>query len=194
MFCSNAYLFLHYSFSCPLSDYCSCLSQVPIFMVSETAAELIAFTNALPEWLCKSRQEKVSLWTLESWNMKVKRSHFIAWLWCSYSLARHYLAMWSFWRRANYFCSPIYTQRACCKNFINCDSQLSHKRLRVAWLEFFFDLCYFSYIWSLKALILILLSIWAHLCIHMTVWAHLYFSNCFLPYCLLHWFCCVTTL
>jgi len=33
--------------------------KVPIFMVSETAAELIAFTNALPEWLCKSRQEKL---------------------------------------------------------------------------------------------------------------------------------------
>ncbi|KAG2593706.1 hypothetical protein PVAP13_5NG012585 [Panicum virgatum] len=28
-------------------------------MVSETAAEVIAFTNALPEWLCKSRQEKL---------------------------------------------------------------------------------------------------------------------------------------
>ena len=103
---------------------------------------------------------------------------------CSYSLARHYLAMWSFWRRANYFCSPIYTRRACCKNFTNCDSQLSHKRLRVAWLEFFFDLCYASYKWSLKALILILSSIWAHL----------YFSNCFLLYCFLHWFCCVTIL
>ena len=47
-------------------------------MVSETAAELIAFTNALPEWLCKSRQEKVSLLILESWNMKVRWSHFIA--------------------------------------------------------------------------------------------------------------------
>ena len=35
-------------------------------MVSETAAEVIAFTNALPEWLCKSRQEKVSLLILES--------------------------------------------------------------------------------------------------------------------------------
>ncbi|XP_039787588.1 integrator complex subunit 9 homolog [Panicum virgatum] len=33
--------------------------KVPIFMVSETAAEVIAFTNALPEWLCKSRQEKL---------------------------------------------------------------------------------------------------------------------------------------
>ncbi|PUZ53384.1 hypothetical protein GQ55_5G048200 [Panicum hallii var. hallii] len=33
--------------------------KVPIFMISETAAEVIAFTNALPEWLCKSRQEKL---------------------------------------------------------------------------------------------------------------------------------------
>nr|CAB3479190.1 unnamed protein product [Digitaria exilis] len=33
--------------------------KVPIFMVSETAEEIIAFTNALPEWLCKSRQEKL---------------------------------------------------------------------------------------------------------------------------------------
>ncbi|RLN22372.1 hypothetical protein C2845_PM07G32190 [Panicum miliaceum] len=32
--------------------------KVPIFMISETAAEVIAFTNSLPEWLCKSRQEK----------------------------------------------------------------------------------------------------------------------------------------
>ncbi|RLN04807.1 hypothetical protein C2845_PM13G16730 [Panicum miliaceum] len=45
--------------------------KVPIFMISETAAEVIAFTNALPEWLCKSRQEKVSLLTLESWSMKL---------------------------------------------------------------------------------------------------------------------------
>jgi hypothetical protein len=36
-----------------------CLSQVPIFVISETAEEIFAFTNALPEWLCKSRQEKV---------------------------------------------------------------------------------------------------------------------------------------
>uniref|UniRef100_A0A0E0NSA5 Beta-Casp domain-containing protein n=1 Tax=Oryza rufipogon TaxID=4529 RepID=A0A0E0NSA5_ORYRU len=34
-------------------------SQVPIFMISETAEEIITFTNALPEWLCKSRQEKL---------------------------------------------------------------------------------------------------------------------------------------
>uniref|UniRef100_A0A0E0CXU7 Beta-Casp domain-containing protein n=1 Tax=Oryza meridionalis TaxID=40149 RepID=A0A0E0CXU7_9ORYZ len=33
-------------------------SQVPIFMISDTAEEIITFTNALPEWLCKSRQEK----------------------------------------------------------------------------------------------------------------------------------------
>uniref|UniRef100_A0A0E0CXU6 Beta-Casp domain-containing protein n=1 Tax=Oryza meridionalis TaxID=40149 RepID=A0A0E0CXU6_9ORYZ len=34
-------------------------SQVPIFMISDTAEEIITFTNALPEWLCKSRQEKL---------------------------------------------------------------------------------------------------------------------------------------
>jgi integrator complex subunit 9 len=28
-------------------------------VISETAEEIFAFTNALPEWLCKSRQEKV---------------------------------------------------------------------------------------------------------------------------------------
>uniref|UniRef100_A0A0E0KB58 Beta-Casp domain-containing protein n=1 Tax=Oryza punctata TaxID=4537 RepID=A0A0E0KB58_ORYPU len=33
--------------------------KVPIFMISETAEEMITFTNALPEWLCKSRQEKL---------------------------------------------------------------------------------------------------------------------------------------
>uniref|UniRef100_A0A0D9VRT0 26S proteasome non-ATPase regulatory subunit 4 homolog n=1 Tax=Leersia perrieri TaxID=77586 RepID=A0A0D9VRT0_9ORYZ len=32
--------------------------QVPIFMISEIAEEMVAFTNALPEWLCKPRQEK----------------------------------------------------------------------------------------------------------------------------------------
>lgn len=33
--------------------------KIPIFMISGTAEETIAFTNALPEWLCKSRQEKL---------------------------------------------------------------------------------------------------------------------------------------
>ncbi|KAL6616579.1 hypothetical protein ACP70R_038849 [Stipagrostis hirtigluma subsp. patula] len=33
--------------------------KVPIFMISETAEEISTFTNALPEWLCKSRQEKL---------------------------------------------------------------------------------------------------------------------------------------
>ncbi|KAG8096836.1 hypothetical protein GUJ93_ZPchr0013g34205 [Zizania palustris] len=33
--------------------------KVPIFMISEIAEEMMAFTNALPEWLCKSRQEKL---------------------------------------------------------------------------------------------------------------------------------------
>ncbi|CAD6228590.1 unnamed protein product [Miscanthus lutarioriparius] len=33
--------------------------KVPIFVISETAEEIFAFTNALPEWLCKSRQEKL---------------------------------------------------------------------------------------------------------------------------------------
>ncbi|TVU36110.1 hypothetical protein EJB05_18026, partial [Eragrostis curvula] len=33
--------------------------KVPIFMISESAEEIIPYTNALPEWLCKSRQEKL---------------------------------------------------------------------------------------------------------------------------------------
>ncbi|KAJ1259900.1 hypothetical protein BS78_10G191400 [Paspalum vaginatum] len=33
--------------------------KVPIFMISETAEETIALINTLPEWLCKSRQEKL---------------------------------------------------------------------------------------------------------------------------------------
>ncbi|ONM35365.1 uncharacterized protein [Zea mays] len=33
--------------------------KVPIFVISETAEEIFAFTNTLPEWLCKSRQEKL---------------------------------------------------------------------------------------------------------------------------------------
>lgn len=28
-------------------------------MVSATAEETLSFTNAIPEWLCKERQEKV---------------------------------------------------------------------------------------------------------------------------------------
>ncbi|XP_072965852.1 uncharacterized protein [Typha angustifolia] len=33
--------------------------KVPIFMISTTAQETLAFTNAVPEWLCKKRQEKL---------------------------------------------------------------------------------------------------------------------------------------
>ncbi|OAY77893.1 Integrator complex subunit 9, partial [Ananas comosus] len=35
--------------------------KVPIFMVSATAEETLSFTNAIPEWLCKERQEKLFL-------------------------------------------------------------------------------------------------------------------------------------
>lgn len=33
--------------------------KVPIFMISGAAEKIIAFTNAVPEWLCKPRQEKL---------------------------------------------------------------------------------------------------------------------------------------
>lgn len=33
--------------------------KVPIFMISGAAEKTIAFTNAVPEWLCKPRQEKL---------------------------------------------------------------------------------------------------------------------------------------
>ncbi|KAK9283875.1 hypothetical protein L1049_012130 [Liquidambar formosana] len=33
--------------------------KVPIFMISSVAEELLAFTNIVPEWLCKQRQEKL---------------------------------------------------------------------------------------------------------------------------------------
>lgn len=33
--------------------------QVPIYIISPTAKEMLAFTNAVPEWLCKTRQEKL---------------------------------------------------------------------------------------------------------------------------------------
>ncbi|KAK1669073.1 hypothetical protein QYE76_057232 [Lolium multiflorum] len=33
--------------------------KVPIFMISGAAEKMIAFTNAVPEWLCKQRQEKL---------------------------------------------------------------------------------------------------------------------------------------
>lgn len=43
-----------------LTDNCTaCLCQVPIFMISTVAEEMLAFTNAVPEWLCKQRQQKV---------------------------------------------------------------------------------------------------------------------------------------
>jgi hypothetical protein len=59
--------------------------------------------------------------SFDSWVLKYesKLVSLHCWLCCSYSLVRHCLATWSFWRRANYFCSQIYIQRACCKNLIN---------------------------------------------------------------------------
>uniref|UniRef100_A0A453G8N0 Beta-Casp domain-containing protein n=2 Tax=Aegilops tauschii subsp. strangulata TaxID=200361 RepID=A0A453G8N0_AEGTS len=33
--------------------------KVPIFMISDAAEKIISFTNAVPEWLCKPRQEKL---------------------------------------------------------------------------------------------------------------------------------------
>uniref|UniRef100_A0ACD5XC49 Uncharacterized protein n=1 Tax=Avena sativa TaxID=4498 RepID=A0ACD5XC49_AVESA len=33
--------------------------KVPIYMISGAAEKMIAFTNAVPEWLCKPRQEKL---------------------------------------------------------------------------------------------------------------------------------------
>lgn len=33
--------------------------KVPIFMISSVAEELLAYTNIMPEWLCKHRQEKL---------------------------------------------------------------------------------------------------------------------------------------
>ncbi|CAK7350106.1 unnamed protein product [Dovyalis caffra] len=33
--------------------------KVPIYIISSVAAELLAFTNVIPEWLCKERQEKL---------------------------------------------------------------------------------------------------------------------------------------
>ncbi|XP_010938580.1 uncharacterized protein [Elaeis guineensis] len=33
--------------------------KVPIFMISTVAEEMLAFTNAVPEWLCKQRQQKL---------------------------------------------------------------------------------------------------------------------------------------
>ncbi|XP_075662658.1 uncharacterized protein LOC142632127 [Castanea sativa] len=33
--------------------------KVPIYVISSIAEELLAYTNVIPEWLCKERQEKV---------------------------------------------------------------------------------------------------------------------------------------
>ncbi|KAJ3669342.1 hypothetical protein LUZ60_011292 [Juncus effusus] len=33
--------------------------KVPIYIISEKAEEMLSFTNAAPEWLCKNRQEKL---------------------------------------------------------------------------------------------------------------------------------------
>lgn len=43
-----------------ISDLLKSLSlEVPIFIISTTAEETLAFTNAIPEWLCKKRQQKL---------------------------------------------------------------------------------------------------------------------------------------
>ncbi|XP_020592966.1 integrator complex subunit 9 homolog [Phalaenopsis equestris] len=43
-----------------ISDLLKSLSlEVPIFIVSTTAEQTLAFTNAIPEWLCKKRQQKL---------------------------------------------------------------------------------------------------------------------------------------
>ncbi|KAL0910992.1 hypothetical protein M5K25_019091 [Dendrobium thyrsiflorum] len=43
-----------------ISDLLKSLSmEVPIFIISTTAEQTLAFTNAIPEWLCKRRQEKL---------------------------------------------------------------------------------------------------------------------------------------
>lgn len=61
-------------------------SQVPIFMISETAEEIITFTNALPEWLCKSRQEKVLPFTLCVLKYESNTPHHLT-LMCGYPAA-----------------------------------------------------------------------------------------------------------
>lgn len=33
--------------------------QVPIYIISSVAEELVAFLNVIPEWLCKQQQDKV---------------------------------------------------------------------------------------------------------------------------------------
>ncbi|CDP17282.1 unnamed protein product [Coffea canephora] len=33
--------------------------QVPIFIISSVAEELVAFLNVIPEWLCKQQQDKL---------------------------------------------------------------------------------------------------------------------------------------
>ncbi|KAF7138902.1 hypothetical protein RHSIM_Rhsim07G0065000 [Rhododendron simsii] len=47
-----------------LLEYISCALEslnlkVPIFVISSVAEELLAFSNVIPEWLCKQRQEKL---------------------------------------------------------------------------------------------------------------------------------------
>ncbi|KAL5735944.1 hypothetical protein ACOSQ2_030732 [Xanthoceras sorbifolium] len=40
-------------------SYFTYLLQVPIYVISSVAEELLAYTNIIPEWLCKQRQEKL---------------------------------------------------------------------------------------------------------------------------------------
>lgn len=45
-----------------ISDLLVSLSlEVPIFMISTTAEQALAFTNAIPEWLCEKRQQKIDM-------------------------------------------------------------------------------------------------------------------------------------
>ncbi|KAJ8762719.1 hypothetical protein K2173_012211 [Erythroxylum novogranatense] len=43
-----------------IPDYLeSSAMRVPVYVISSIASELLAFTNVVPEWLCKQRQEKL---------------------------------------------------------------------------------------------------------------------------------------
>jgi len=68
-------------------------------MISSTAEEMLAFTNAVPEWLCKQRQEKVFLFLeLINYFHDILRDHIVDCL-CSCLLVRHCLVTWSLWER-----------------------------------------------------------------------------------------------
>ncbi|KAK6931887.1 hypothetical protein RJ641_001511, partial [Dillenia turbinata] len=52
--------------------------EVPIYIISSIAEELLAFTNIIPEWLCQQRQDKA--YDMFLWTPKCRMEWMLIWL------------------------------------------------------------------------------------------------------------------